>query len=1097
MAETEFERLQRALRVHERFLEQGGGAGRRDELLGQHEDLRELLAPLLADEPAEGPHEGGSTAGSRGLLGDYALGAELGRGGMGIVYEAVQMPLGRRVAVKVLHPGLVLDARARQRFVREARLAAGLDHRAITRVLSADVDGDVAYYAMERVDGASLDRVLRRLREATDAEHARTDDLRAAVTAVMGAVDAATAAAPFWQLDYLHAGVQIAIDVAGALQHAHDRGVVHRDVKPANILLRADGSVALTDFGLAREFGNATMTATGDLVGTPYYSAPEQIAGSHGAIDGRTDVFSLGVTLYELLTLRRPFEADTAVEVRQRIVTKEPLRPHRVNRRVPRDLAAIVLTALEKDPDRRYRSAAAFADDLRNVLAGRPVAARPVRTHVVAWRWARRNPIACGLLGALLLLCAAIGTLAWYAWSTKENERLAAIALNLEVGRLLTQGNDARAEPRLWRAQHARPDRFTHWALVEFYRRFRVRATLGDPADPFVDCWAEGDRIATLTRSGECTLWDARTLQTLARCALGPCADASGLLADADRVYVQVDGEFRTAAWQGGPVERVRFAFGDDRWSFRWPPRADGRWLFPVSSGPESLTVVRSYDRDGGDPRTEIELPDGTRTVERLGDGEYVGATSRGDVWWRRGPGGRFERVRDGASSPVALQIVPGCRDLVINDARSTRRWTWQHDHWVEGDLLPCPEGPTNMLADGSIAGCLPGRIVLCDPAHQRRTDTLWIAANRCMLTPGGLVARYPDGSLRIWDVATDEPRTVAFDANTQHTIAFTDDRTFWCGGEQRLASVPSRGEVQRVRIGDGPVDVTAGLQVDSMVTSIAVAPDRRHVAIGQHSPLVRVTACDDSGRAGAGTELDAGTGRISFVAFAPGGQWLAAAGDRAGQVAVWPAPFTGEHRRLLAADCSRFAAVAFAGEDLLLAAGAEGALVAWHLDAPEPRGEVFYRHPAARHFRCLATWRQDGEWFAIAGNDDGNVYALRARDLGAAPRVFAVSQGNPVYAVAVGRFRGELLLASADSLGAVQLWDPMTGQSLCALREPQRADLAQKLFGLAFAPDGELLVAAGEPNVAVVFSLGYAQDRVAANTARARFGATADEQQR
>ena len=319
-------------------------------------------------------------------LGDFKIVREIGRGGMGVVYEAEQISLRRKVALKVLPAHLTLRAESVERFRREASTAARLRHPGIVEVFTVGDDGGTHYFAMELVEGTPLSDVI----EALRGRALLPADGAALVPGAAGSFAAAAA--------------RVALQVAEALEYAHRAGVVHRDVKPSNILLRPDGKVVLTDFGLARESSLASLTQTGHFGGTPHYVSPEQATGER-PVDGRSDLFSLGITLYELLTLRRPFEAATPNEVFQRILRDEPVSPQELNPKIPRDLATIVGKALEKDPKDRYPSAAAMAADLRAFLELRPISATPVSATTRVVRWARREPAkaTASALGGLLV----------------------------------------------------------------------------------------------------------------------------------------------------------------------------------------------------------------------------------------------------------------------------------------------------------------------------------------------------------------------------------------------------------------------------------------------------------------------------------------------------------------------------------------------------------------------------------------------------------------------------------------------------------------------------------------------------------------------
>jgi tetratricopeptide (TPR) repeat protein len=342
-----------------------------ERLLREHDDLRDLLEPMMGrghdshDSIASGQalEVGGAGHGAadgeatdglgvgESVLGDYRLIREIGRGGMGVVYEAWQRSLDRRVAVKVLAPGFVSSPTAVARFRREAAAAARLRHPNIVEVHGFGSEDGRHFFAMQFVEGQPLHTCMPRFGEPGRA-------------------------------------VALVLQLAEALAHAHAHGLVHRDVKPANILVRADDSVALTDFGVASDEAMPTLTAEGGFLGTLDYASPEQIRGER--IDARTDVWALGVLMHELLAGQHPFRASSQEALMSRILTQEPSPPLPLS--VPRDLAAIVGQALEKARSRRYASATALLIDLRAFLQGAPVSARLPNTVERVVRWARREP---------------------------------------------------------------------------------------------------------------------------------------------------------------------------------------------------------------------------------------------------------------------------------------------------------------------------------------------------------------------------------------------------------------------------------------------------------------------------------------------------------------------------------------------------------------------------------------------------------------------------------------------------------------------------------------------------------------------------------
>jgi len=354
----------------------------REALLRQHVEFRDELERLFGFIALFRP--GFVEAGGFGAIGgDIVPLREIGHGAMGRVLEAEQRSLGRRVAVKLLEGERFLSERALERFRREARAAASLHHPNIVPVhtFGADEAARTAWLTMDLIEGPSLALWLAEFRaggpKAATREHCRR--------------------AARW-----------AAALADALQYAHETGVVHRDVKPGNILISRRDTPLLADFGLARIEGEHDLTLSTELPGTPAYMSPEQLRA--GAVGPPTDVFSLGVVLYEMVTLQRPFDADSHEALCLKVLREEPQSPRRLNQEVPKDLEAIALKALEKQPSRRYATAAQFADDLRRFLADLPVRARPAGPVRRLWKLLRRHPVPCVVaLWAMLAILAVTG----------------------------------------------------------------------------------------------------------------------------------------------------------------------------------------------------------------------------------------------------------------------------------------------------------------------------------------------------------------------------------------------------------------------------------------------------------------------------------------------------------------------------------------------------------------------------------------------------------------------------------------------------------------------------------------------------------------
>src|SRR5262245_41987579 len=340
-----------------------------------------LAAPLRS---ADGPDDAAPPEAelSLGRLGDFRVVRELGRGGMGVVYEAEQLSLGRRVALKVLPYVGALDARQLQRFRNEARAAASLRHDHIVQVHAIGCERGMHFYAMEFIEGQTLAQYIRGLRPGGEQPlpaHAATLDYAPAepgtATRPVAALSTERSNPPGKSF-YRHAAALIT-QAADALEHAHALGIVHRDVKPGNLLLDRDGRVYVSDFGLARFGPDAGLTMSGDLLGTLRYMPPEQALARHGLVDHRADVYGLGCTLYELLTGRPAVDATDRADILRRIAFEEPAAPRKLDKSIPAELETIALKALATDPADRYATAGEFADDLRRWLGHQTIKATP------------------------------------------------------------------------------------------------------------------------------------------------------------------------------------------------------------------------------------------------------------------------------------------------------------------------------------------------------------------------------------------------------------------------------------------------------------------------------------------------------------------------------------------------------------------------------------------------------------------------------------------------------------------------------------------------------------------------------------------------
>jgi serine/threonine protein kinase/WD40 repeat protein len=421
-------------------------------------EIRDLFPALVKIEhlkPAAGDLTGDfvpekSLAGSHtpDRLGDYRLLREIGHGGMGVVYEAEQVSLGRHVALKVLPAQGLMNPTFLERFRREAQAAARLHHTNIVPVFGVGEADGIHFYAMQFIKGQSLDEVLSdvlRLRkrsgaDASVAERPRTtsegsvaqglltgqfemppagrsEKSEARTITAQPPTPAEPKSAPCLsagesEVLYFRSVARIGLQAAEALAYAHRQGILHRDIKPSNLLLDQQGTVWITDFGLAKAEGADELTHTGDIVGTIRFMAPERF---DGRSQPQSDVYSLGLTLYEVLTLRPAFHDANRARLIEKVLHEPPVPPRRIDPNIPRDLETIVLKCLAKDAAGRYATAEELAEDLRRFLADRTIRARRAGQWERTWRWCRRNPVVASLLGAVAVLLVAVAVVSMFS----------------------------------------------------------------------------------------------------------------------------------------------------------------------------------------------------------------------------------------------------------------------------------------------------------------------------------------------------------------------------------------------------------------------------------------------------------------------------------------------------------------------------------------------------------------------------------------------------------------------------------------------------------------------------------------------------------
>ncbi|MHC4954288.1 MAG: protein kinase domain-containing protein [Planctomycetota bacterium] len=685
------------------------------------DEIRKLFTTLLLIEDLNPPRD--TSPEPPRQIGDYRILREVGRGGMGVVYEAEQISLDRHVALKILPHHTRSDPTTLERFRREAQAAARLHHTGIVPVYAVGEEDGIRYYAMQFLRGRPLDEVTVDLKK-----------LRAA---------GSRPSLPGQSETYFRSVARIGVQVAEALAYAHKEGVLHRDIKPSNLLLDAMGSVWIADFGLAHAEGTDDLTQTGDIVGTLRYMAPERF---RGIADARSDVYGLGLTLHELLTLEPAFATTDRQKLIAAVMDGEPPSPRRRDTTIPRDLETIVVRATAKDPAHRYAGAADMAEDLRRFLRGEPIRARRSSAVQRAVKWARRRPAAAALvcvstaavaivLAVVLIHNAQLGraldetraqerrsralALAGLSTQAVSHDPMLALLLAREAGhtQLLPQVTTQLHEALLASLErHVLEGHEGHVTYAAFSRDLLLTLSAGSdvpvwPRDGTVRLWnRDGSLVAVLRQ------------ETPIRSAAWSADGSRIVTAGSDGLAVIWDRRGSRVADLRGHEERLTsccFAPPGDRVLIT---AADGSARLWKKDGTE-LAQLRGHD-DG--VTTGVFSPDGERVLTASRDG-----TAR--IWNSKGE--QIALLAHDAAVVGAAYAPDGSHVLTASEDKAVRIWT----------------------AAGESAGTLthpaPLRRARFSPDGQRILTTCWDETARLWSRDGTLVASLPHDD-RVHDVA-------------------------------------------------------------------------------------------------------------------------------------------------------------------------------------------------------------------------------------------------------------------------------------------------------------------------------------------------------
>jgi WD40 repeat protein/serine/threonine protein kinase len=1072
------------------------------------DDLCELFPAMVEMEQIrEDRWEAGDagqadTAASLEQLGDFRILREIGRGGMGIVYEAEQISLGRHVALKVLPRKMLLEARAKRRFEREAKAAAKLHHTNIVPVHGVGEHDGLPYYVMQYIQGLGLDEVLEELRRlqrgdvlpgsppgephrrsrpdisaAEIARSLRTGQFQPAPQATVdespsdrpvealprsssslvlpGQSDSGAEQLQAKKQTYWQRVAQLGVQVAQALAYAHSQGILHRDIKPSNLLLDTQGTVWITDFGLAKAADSDDLTHTGDIVGTLRYMGPERF---QGQADPRSDIYSLGLTLYELLTLRPAFVETDRNQLIHRILHDESPQPRQLQAEIPRDLETIVLKAIAREPAHRYATATDLAEDLKRFLEDRPIHARPASSVERLGRWCRRNPLVASLMSAVFALLAAVAGVATVGYvqtrAAAEDLRRQWYAASISAMQQAWETGQVGRLRALLAETETYPDRGFEWYYCQRLCHLELCTLVGHRAAVTTLSWSpDGKRLVTGSTDGTAKIWDAATGREL--CTLqghtGPVGSVSWS-PDGKRLATASDDTLMKVWDATGGQELLTFK-SDTKWmtSVSWSP--DGQRLATGSGD----GTVRVWDAVSGRKPLTVHghmgrifsvcwSPDGTQLATGSEDGIAK--------LWNTAGGQELLKLEGHTSWVTSVSWSPDGKQLATASEDGTAK-VWDAAGGREPLTL---QGHTTRV--WSVSWSPKGKLLAT--ASEDGTAKVWDAASgRELLTfkghtgpifsvcwsPKGrrLVTGSEDGTAKVWDAANGrEPLTLQGHTGPVISVSWSaNGRQLATGGYDRTAKVWETSSGRELLTLKGHT---------GYILSVSWSPDGQRLATGSYDTTAKVW------EAASGRELltlKGHTIQINSVSWSPDGQRLATASGN-GTAKVWEIA-GGREPLTLKGRTSWVNSVSWSPDGTRLATGsADGTAKVWQ--AADGRELLTLKGHTCRGYGV--SWSPDGKWLTTADRD-GTVKVWEAAN----GRELLALKGHTSRIVSMAWSPDGKLLATGSWDGTAKVWQLASRRELLTLKGHTGF-----VWSVSWSPDGKQLATASVDGTAKVW---------------------------